>query len=84
MAHTDMSTLFYYCHLSRQVGGGVVIYEVQRSARSEARKEEARKQELEVLALKKASFFNSSYPCSLMCIMSSLIFAWQLKLSAFV
>lgn len=31
------------------VGGGVVIYEVQRSARSEARKEEARKQELEDL-----------------------------------
>lgn len=31
-----------------QVGGGVVIFEVQRSSRSEARKEEARKQELEV------------------------------------
>lgn len=31
------------------VGGAVVIFEVQRSARSEARKEEARKQELEDL-----------------------------------
>ncbi|KAG0560617.1 hypothetical protein M758_9G000100 [Ceratodon purpureus] len=31
------------------VGGAVVIYEVQRSARSEARKEEARKKELEDL-----------------------------------
>ncbi|CAN6824376.1 unnamed protein product [Brassica oleracea] len=34
------------------VGGGVVIFEVQRSSRSEARKEEARKQELEELRIK--------------------------------
>jgi len=34
------------------VGGAVVIFEVQRSARSEARKEEARKQELEDLRRK--------------------------------
>ncbi|CAN8304008.1 unnamed protein product [Cochlearia groenlandica] len=34
------------------VGGGVVVFEVQRSSRSEARKEEARKQELEELRLK--------------------------------
>ncbi|KAJ0233717.1 hypothetical protein HA466_0280600 [Hirschfeldia incana] len=34
------------------VGGGVVIFEVQRSSRSEARKEEARKQELEELKKK--------------------------------
>lgn len=40
--------LFYNCYFLRQVGGAVVIFEVQRSARSEARKEEARKQELEV------------------------------------
>ncbi|VVA92892.1 unnamed protein product [Arabis nemorensis] len=30
------------------VGGAVVVFEVQRSSRSEARKEEARKQELEL------------------------------------
>jgi len=43
----------------RQVGGAVVIFEVQRSARSEARKEEARKQELEVelTPVKPKSFF---------------------------
>lgn len=40
--------LLYDCYFLRQVGGAVVIFEVQRSARSEARKEEARKQELEV------------------------------------
>jgi hypothetical protein len=34
--------------VSLQVGGAVVIYEVQRNASSEARKEEARRQELEV------------------------------------
>ncbi|KAF3484860.1 hypothetical protein F2Q69_00053974 [Brassica cretica] len=34
------------------VGGGVVIFEVQRSSRSETRKEEARKQELEELRRK--------------------------------
>ncbi|KAJ0971150.1 hypothetical protein J5N97_019109 [Dioscorea zingiberensis] len=34
------------------VGGAVVIFEVQRSARSESRKEEARKQELQVLKQK--------------------------------
>ncbi|XP_010499381.1 PREDICTED: OPA3-like protein [Camelina sativa] len=34
------------------VGGAVVVFEVQRSSRSEARKEEARKQELEELRLK--------------------------------
>ncbi|KAH0915963.1 hypothetical protein HID58_030409 [Brassica napus] len=38
--------------LYEQVGGGVVIFEVQRSSRSEARKEEARKQELEELRIK--------------------------------
>ncbi|KAG2265766.1 hypothetical protein Bca52824_072845 [Brassica carinata] len=35
-----------------QVGGGVVVFEVQRSSRSETRKEEARKQELEELRRK--------------------------------
>ncbi|AAF16770.1 F3M18.5 [Arabidopsis thaliana] len=34
------------------VGGAVVVFEVQRSSRSEARKEEARKQELEELRIK--------------------------------
>jgi len=34
------------------VGGGVVVFEVQRGSRSEARKEEARKQELEELRKK--------------------------------
>ncbi|XP_010478226.1 PREDICTED: OPA3-like protein [Camelina sativa] len=34
------------------VGGAVVVFEVQRGSRSEARKEEARKQELEELRLK--------------------------------
>ncbi|EFH67039.1 hypothetical protein ARALYDRAFT_890393 [Arabidopsis lyrata subsp. lyrata] len=34
------------------VGGAVVVFEVQRSSRSEARKEEARKQELEDLRIK--------------------------------
>uniref|UniRef100_A0A0D3BIP9 t-SNARE coiled-coil homology domain-containing protein n=1 Tax=Brassica oleracea var. oleracea TaxID=109376 RepID=A0A0D3BIP9_BRAOL len=38
--------------LMLKVGGGVVIFEVQRSSRSEARKEEARKQELEELRIK--------------------------------
>jgi len=40
-----------FCRTNRlyvQVGGAVVVFEVQRSSRSEARKEEARKQELEV------------------------------------
>lgn len=31
-----------------QVAGGLIIFEVQRSARSEARKEELRRQEIEV------------------------------------
>ncbi|KAH7686066.1 Optic atrophy 3-like protein [Dioscorea alata] len=37
-----------------QVAGGVLIFEVQRSARSESRKEEARKQELQALKDKEA------------------------------
>jgi hypothetical protein len=32
-----------------KVAGGLVIFEVQRSARSEARKEEKRRQEIEVI-----------------------------------
>lgn len=38
-------------YLNIQVAGVALIFEVQRSARSEARKEEARRQELEVCAI---------------------------------
>ena len=37
-----------WTHIISQVAGAAIIYEVQRSARSEARKEEVRKQEMEV------------------------------------
>ncbi|XP_059284205.1 uncharacterized protein LOC132037674 [Lycium ferocissimum] len=38
-----------FCYLFNQVAGVAVIFEVQRSSRSEARKEEVRKQELEAM-----------------------------------
>lgn len=44
-----------------QVAGAAVIFEVQRSAKSEARKEEARAQELQVHFLKnKVSLYENS------------------------
>ena len=40
--------VFYNISRRAQVAGALVIFEVQRSSRSEARKEEQRRQELEV------------------------------------
>ena len=42
-------------HLFNQVAGAAIIYEVHRNSRAEARKEEHRKQEIEV---KKSQFLN--------------------------
>nr|ACF82965.1 unknown [Zea mays] len=42
MTSTDVDS-----HIISQVAGAAIIYEVQRSARSEARKEEARRLEIE-------------------------------------
>ncbi|WZZ10436.1 hypothetical protein YC2023_096357 [Brassica napus] len=50
--HSSMQFCRTNSRFYEQVGGGVVIFEVQRSSRSEARKEEARKQELEELRIK--------------------------------
>jgi hypothetical protein len=46
MTSTDVDS-----HIISQVAGAAIIYEVQRSARSEARKEEARRLEIEVRQL---------------------------------
>lgn len=50
-----MNTTFYFLC---KVAGGLVIFEVQRSARSEARKEEKRRQEIEVTVLNLFNFCN--------------------------
>lgn len=57
MSHFVQSSHFFhqgwmpsicFCYLFIQVAGAAVIFEVQRNSRSEARKEEVRRQELEV------------------------------------
>jgi len=54
-ALTQIGNVYYvkwlelaWTHIISQFAGAAIIYEVQRSARSEARKEEVRKQEMEV------------------------------------
>lgn len=50
--YTDYCVITYMPEYRNiQVAGVALIFEVQRSARSEARKEEARRQELEVCAI---------------------------------
>ncbi|OEL29576.1 hypothetical protein BAE44_0009406 [Dichanthelium oligosanthes] len=45
----DLHYIEYVANISLEVAGAAIIYEVQRSARSEARKEEVREQEMEAI-----------------------------------
>eukprot|EP01018_Ginkgo_biloba_P000671 Gb_01745 [translate_table: standard] len=70
-----MEAMLVLIFLTTTVGGAAVIFEVQRSSRSEARKEEARKQELENASWRQSSRSSSPLqdPQELLCMVVPMV-----------